>query len=163
LSVTSPQRRLSKLTGGYSMSRCSVLGASLIAVTLVGSVVVSAAEQKKVTHPRPAAAGQWRVIGQVTANFTADHDAIVVKGPNDDFHRIKIKVTDAPLHLKRLVVTYDNGEPERLDVRENIAKGGESRAIDLRGGRRSIRKIEFWYDTAGVLHGKADVTVFGQK
>jgi len=73
-------------------------------------------------------------------------------------------VTDAPLNLKRLLVTYDNGEPDRLDVRERIEQGGESRAIDLRGaGQRSLRKIEFWYDTAGVARGRADVTVFGMK
>jgi hypothetical protein len=89
------------------------------------------------------------VIGQVTANFTADHDVIVVKGPFDNFRRIKFKVTDAPLHITRLLVTYDNGEPDRLEVRERIEKGGENRAIDLRGvGQRSLRKIEFWYDTA---------------
>jgi hypothetical protein len=30
-------------------------------------------------------------------------------------------------------------------------------------GQRSLRKIEFWYDTAGGLRGRADVTVFGMK
>lgn len=41
---------------------------------------------------------------------------------------------------------------------------GESRAIDLQGvGKRSIPKIEFWYDTKGFLKGKANVTVFGMK
>lgn len=45
-----------------------------------------------------------------------------------------------------------------------IKKGGESRQIDLKGaGKRSLRKIEFWYETKGVLQGKADVTVFGMK
>jgi len=89
---------------------------------------------------------------------------IVVKGPYDNFRRIKFKVTGAPLNIRRLIVTYDNGAPDRLDVRERIEQGGESRAIDLRGvGQRSLRQIEFWYDTAGVLRGRADVTVFGMK
>jgi hypothetical protein len=49
-------------------------------------------------------------------------------------------------------------------VRQNIPKGGESRAIDLRGiGKRSVRKIEFWYETKGILNGRADVTIFGMK
>jgi len=125
---------------------------------------LNANAQDKVTHPRAGAPGEWRLIGQVTANLTADHDVIVVKGPFDNFRRIKFKVTDAPLNIKRLIVTYDNGEPDRLDVRERIEQGGESRAIHLRGvGQRSLRKIEFWYDTAGVGRGRADVTVFGMK
>jgi hypothetical protein len=124
----------------------------------------ASAEQDKVVHPRAGAPGTWRVIGQTTANLTADHDVLVVRGPYDNFRRIKFKVTDAPLNLKLLVVTYDNGTPDRLEVRERIEQGGESRAIDLRGaGKRSLRKIEFWYDTAGVLRGRADVTVFGMK
>lgn len=52
----------------------------------------------------------------------------------------------------------------RRDVRQTISQGGESRQIDLRGsGRRSIRKIEFWYDTKGIFKGRANVTVFGMK
>lgn len=117
-----------------------------------------------VTRPRPGPAGSWRVIGTVQANFKADHDTIVVRGANDDFRQLKFKVTDAPLNLRRVVVIYDNGEPDRLEVRQNIRKGGESRAIDLKGaGRRSLRKIDFWYETKGILQGKADVTVLGMK
>jgi hypothetical protein len=87
-----------------------------------------------------------------------------VQGPYDKFRRIKFKVTDAPLNLYRMVVTYDNGAPDKIEVRQNIPKGGESRAIDLRGaGKRGIRKIEFWYDTQGLLNGRADVTIFGMK
>jgi hypothetical protein len=34
--------------------------------------------------------------------------------------------------------------------------------VDLRGiGKRSVRKIEFWYETKGILNGQADVTLFG--
>jgi hypothetical protein len=135
-----------------------------VAAILVVSAVVVGAQERRVVRPRAGAPGTWRVIGQVTAGFTADHDTIVVAGPFDNFRKIKFKVTDAPLNLQRLVVTYDNGAPDELEVRENIKQGGESRAIDLRGvGKRSIRKIDFWYDTKGVLRGRADVTVFGQK
>ena len=73
-------------------------------------------------------------------------------------------MTDAGLNMQRMVVTYDNGEPDRIDVRQNISQGGESRAIDLKGiGKRSVRRIDFWYDTKGFLKGKANVTVFGMK
>ncbi len=119
---------------------------------------------QKVVHPKGGAPGQWRLLGTTHANHTADHDAIVVQGPYDNFRKLKFKVTDAPLNMQHMVVTYDNGAPDRIDVRENIAKGGESRVIDLRGvGKRSLRRVEFWYDTKGFLNGKADVTLFGMK
>ena len=119
---------------------------------------------QKVIRPRGGPAGSWRVLGTVQADFKADHDTIVVAGPNDDFRKLKFKVTDAPLKLRRVIVIYDNGQPDRLELRQDIPQGGESRAIDLKGsGRRSLRKIEFWYETKGILRGRADVTVFGMK
>jgi hypothetical protein len=143
--------------------RSTVLTVSTLALSL--TVLVTASIQaQKVVVPHAGAVGQWKVIGTVTANFTADHDSLVVKGPFDNFRKIKFKVTGAALNLHRLVVVYDNGEPDKLDVREDIAQGGESRPIDLRGiGQRSVRRIDFWYDTKGTMRGKASVTVFGQK
>lgn len=137
--------------------------AALLIAGLSVLLTLSALAQQ-VTRPRDGRAGSWRLIGTVQANFKADHDTIVVAGPNDDFRKLKFKVTDAPLKLRRVVVIYDNGEPDRLEVRQDIKKGGESRQIDLKGaGKRSLRKIEFWYETKGILQGRADVTVFGMK
>ncbi len=122
------------------------------------------AHAQKVVQPKGGSAGTWRLLGTTHANHSADHDAIIVKGPYDNFRKIKFKVTDAPLNMQRMVVTYDNGEPDKIEVRQNIPQGGESRVIDLKGvGKRSIRRIDFWYDTKGFLKGKADVTLFGMK
>ena len=138
------------------------LAMTLTLAALVGYTAPSLAQQ--VVHPKAGAAGEWRLIGQTHADHAADHDAIIVKGPFDNFRKIKFKVTDAPLNMQRMVVTYDNGQPDNIDIKQNIPQGGESRAIDLRGiGKRSVRRIDFWYDTKGFLKGKADVTVFGMK
>lgn len=134
----------------------------LIAATVLFTSGHAGAQQ--VARPAPGAPGQWRLIGQTHARHTADHDTIVVQGPFDNFRRIKFKVTDSPLRMHRVVVTYDNGAPDRLEVRHHIPRGGETRAIDLRGaGKRSLRKIEFWYDTKGILNGQATVLVYGMK
>ena len=141
-----------------------MLAAVAATVALAGAVPVHAVHADKVVKPNPGPAGSWRLIGQTHADHSNDHDTIVVKGPFDNFRKIKFKVTDAPLNMQYMLVTYDNGQPDRIDVRQNIPQGGESRAIDLKGvGQRSLRKVQFWYDTKGFLKGKADVTLFGMK
>jgi len=147
-------------TGRYAVVALTL--ALSAALTLAG--LASPAQAQQVVKPRAGNAGEWRLIGQTHADHAADHDSIVVKGPFDNFRKIKFKVTDAPLNMQHMVVTYDNGAPDKIDIRQNIAQGGESRVIDLRGiGKRSVRRIDFWYDTKGFLKGKADVTVFGMK
>jgi phosphoribosyl 1,2-cyclic phosphodiesterase len=144
------------------MQRIRLRILTLLAAVALGVPAVALAQQA--VRPNPGAAGEWRLIGQTHADHGADHDSIIVKGPFDNFRKIKFKVTDAPLNMQHMVVTYDNGNPDKIDIRQNIPQGGESRAIDLRGiGKRSVRRIDFWYDTKGFLKGKADVTVFGMK
>ena len=142
-------------------NRVRTMLAAVAAMVALASLPVDA---DKVVKPNPGPAGSWRLIGQTHADHSNDHDTIVVKGPYDNFRKIKFKLTDAPLNMQHMVVTYDNGQPDKIDVRQDITKGGESRAIDLKGvGTRSLRRVDFWYDTKGFLNGKADVTLFGMK
>jgi hypothetical protein len=133
----------------------------ILAGAIVGMFWTATANGQQLSQPKGGPNGSWVLIGQTQASHSADHDSITVVGRHDNFHRLKFKVTGAPLHMQRMVVTYDSGSPERIDVRQEIKQGGESRVIDLKGGKRSIRIIEFWYDAKGFLTGKADVTVFG--
>jgi hypothetical protein len=88
----------------------------------------------------------------------------MVAGPYDFFRSLKFKVTGAPLNMLRMIVRYDDGgAPEEIAVRYTIPRGGESRVIDLRGGKRKLRSVEFWYDTKSLLNAQADVTLFGIK
>ena len=55
-----------------------------------------------------------------------------------------------------------NGEKQELEVREEIQKGGESRVIDIKGNRRVILSVDFWYDTKGLINDKAIVELWGR-
>lgn len=150
------------------MKRTLRLLGTVAAVAAAAAAVLapapSAVAGQQVAQARPAPAGSWVLIGQTHASHGADHDGIVVKGPFDNFRAVKFKVTDAPLEMHHLVITYGNGKPDQIEVKQNIPKGGESRVIELKGvGTRHIRRIDFWYETKGLLNGRADVTVFGKK
>ncbi|MFM2362531.1 MAG: hypothetical protein RLZZ316_1433 [Bacteroidota bacterium] len=134
---------------------------AVVTLLLIAGMQVNA---QRVVKPRPGNTGSWRLLGTVQAGYAADHDIIIIRGPFDYFRRLKFKVTDAPLHMHRMVVRYDDSAlPENIDLRFNIPKGGESRIIDLRGRKRKLKSVEFWYDTKGLFNGKADVTLFGIK
>ncbi len=118
---------------------------------------------QQVRYPKPGAPGTWQVLGRTSANLTGDHDAIILRGPFNNFRQIKFRVSDAPLDIRRMTVTYDNGSTERIETRFTIPQGGDSRVIDLRGGSRKLRRVDFWYDTRGTFKGRADVTLYGRK
>src|SRR5262245_31483945 len=97
--------------------RMALFKALLAAMALL---LVGTLQAQTTVKPRPAPAGTWTLIGTTVADYSIDHDSIIVKGKHDNFSKIKFKVTEAPLNLHRLVVTYDNGEPDEVSVPEII-------------------------------------------
>jgi hypothetical protein len=117
----------------------------------------------KVNSTETFHADNWKELGRVKAGHNGDHDRIEVNGPHDAYRRLKFRVENSPLNMSKMVVVYEDGAPENIDVRNDIPKGGESRSIDLKGGKRKLKSVEFWFDTKGVLNGKAEVILYGTK
>ncbi len=105
---------------------------------------------------------RWNFIGDKIAAFGPDRDVLHVTG-NDNYRQIKIRVTGAPLYIVDMDIYFDNGEKMNVPLKNRFRQGGESRVIDLPGGSRNLKKIEFLYETIGVAKGKARVAVCGKR
>lgn len=131
---------------------------------LLAVFMIQGVSAQQVARPRSGPTGSWRYLGTTSARSTADHDVIIVAGPYDFFRKLKFKVKDSGLEMYYILVRYDDGgAPERIETRFNIPQGGESRVIDIRGGKRKLKSVEFYYRDKGVLNGKADVMLYGIK
>ena len=105
---------------------------------------------------------QWNLIGERRVNFAIDRDVIHVTG-NDNYRQIKLKVKDGPVHILDMDVHFENDDKFDVSIKQRIGKDGESRVIDLPGGGRNIKKIEFWYETKGFMKGRGRVQVWGKR
>ncbi|MBT1695900.1 hypothetical protein KK083_03355 [Fulvivirgaceae bacterium PWU4] len=105
----------------------------------------------------------WHHIGHTTASFKTQNESISVLGA-DEFTALKIKVSEAPVHLQRLQVFYESGDMEEIDVREHFANGSESTVIQLKHPDKDIQKVAFTYNTEANARGeKADIDLYGLK
>lgn len=110
-----------------------------------------------------AARADWRFMADKWVNYGVDRDVISFGDLKDDFRQIKIRITDAPLRMYDMKIYFDNGDVQDVALKSLFRQGDESRVIDLNGGMRHLRKIEFWYETKGVRRGKARVAVWGKR
>jgi hypothetical protein len=82
----------------------------------------------------------------------------------DKFKSIRIKVTDAPIHIASMVIYYESGDPQNVDLASDLKAGGESRVIEVQGGARAIKRVAFVYKTvANAKNDKAHVELYGMK
>ena len=112
---------------------------------------------------RAGAKADWDLLGTRQVNDRADHDIIAVSSSRGDFRRIKFSVQRASVDFHRVVVHFGNGSDQRVELRNTIKAGGESRAVDLEGNDRVIRSVEFWYDANTIRGRRAQVRVFGMR
>jgi len=109
---------------------------------------------------RPDTTG-WRKLGDAWVNGRVDRDSIHVGRDDGRFARIMLVVTDSDLELRDLVVHFGNGQRWSPGMRHAFREGSRSRAIDLPGNVRFIKRVELVY---GNLPGggRARVELWGQ-
>jgi hypothetical protein len=126
-------------------------------------VTVLAASGCVVHEAPPARPGEahamrngFSYLSERTVNGGVDHDVIHVGRQDGKFHEIMIVVERAPIELFDLVVTFGNGERYEPHTRLVFGADSTSRNIDLPGGVRFIKRVDFRY---GNLVGGAQAKV----
>src|SRR5688572_30962802 len=95
--------------------------AAVMILILVTAFVAFAQKPAVVTNNEPG----WQKIGEITASFKMQNESIVVLGA-DEFDAIRLKVTDAPIHIERVQVFYESGDLEEINVRNELQAGGQT-------------------------------------
>ena len=127
------------------------------------SLATSGLAQTQTVTPEPGIPGQWVWIGDVRVRRPSSQDTLRLSGSHTDFRAIKFDVVNATVHLDTMRIRFDDGSFSNIGIGLDIPAGMHSPAYDLPGGRRTIRRIEFWHETVGSFRGPAVVSVFGLK
>jgi hypothetical protein len=91
----------------------------------------------------------WTLLTKQEVNFRDDRDRINVGdvGRHDGrFKELQIRVDGAPVEIRKMVVTFDNGERFDAIHRHRFDDNSRTLVIDLPGGqRRDIKSIDLNY------------------
>jgi hypothetical protein len=105
---------------------------------------------------------KWERLGSRKVNYGLDKDAIAVGAHEGGYTKLKVVVKGGAINMHKMIVHYGNGTKENIALRHNFSKRSASRIIDLKGGKRIIKKITFFYDTKNLARSRATVHVFGR-
>lgn len=88
--------------------------------------------------------GRWEKLGEKSVSLYTERD-VIRSAHKGFFSRIKIHVKGNPVEFKKVYVKFLDGSSQEINLRRVIPAGGESREIDLRGHKRIIKEIVFYY------------------
>ncbi len=112
--------------------------------------------------PAAAARRGWELIGERVVSDRVDHDTVVVTRAEGTFQAVQIRVLERPVQFRSMKIHFANGDTQNVELRDRIRAGGKSRVIDVEGGDRVIKTIEFVYDAQALGGRTAKVRVFGR-
>jgi hypothetical protein len=106
------------------------------------------------------ASSAWDKLGERWVNGRADRDIIHVGRREGRFHKIQLVVEHSALEMFDVRVVFGDGSTYSPPTRLVFEPSSTSRVIDLPGGARVIRRVEFRY---GNLPGggRAQVELWG--
>jgi hypothetical protein len=141
--------------------RCRVLTCLVLALfsAATAGCVVATARPAPVAVPAPRSG--FVFLGERAVNGSVDRDRIHVGRRDGQFREIMVVVERAPVELYDVVVTFGNGERFSPNTRLVFGPDSSSRSIDLPGGPRVIRNVDFRY--GNLVHGaRAKVELWGR-
>lgn len=133
------------------MSILRPLAVTLVALSLTACVVKTrpgtrAAERRNDAHDRRVEAMTgWDKLGERWIQGGVDKDVIPVGRADGRFTKIKLKAEHSALELFDVQVVFADGTSFSPGTRLVFGQGAWSRDIDLPGGARAIRRVEFRY------------------
>ena len=104
-----------------------------------------------------------KVLGDAEINRKSGTAQIEVGAEEGLARRIKFEVRGTDVEFKKVTISYDNGDPEELDVRDNVRRGGKTRAIDLKGGNRVIKRVVIAFKVDKDADRDARIILLGTK
>lgn len=110
------------------------------------------------------AGGPWVELGERTVDDRVERDVIEVTASRGQFTAVRLEVRKHGVRFLDMKVVFGDGTVQDVPLQTVIMAGGESRIIDLRGGARVIRRVEFTYEARSIGTGnKALIRLFGRR
>jgi hypothetical protein len=132
---------------------------ALVALLLAsGCVIRTGGDVNDPPARRASSNDRWEKLGQGTANGRNDHDVVNVGRSEGTFRAIRFVVRNSSVRMSDVVIHFTDGTQYSPQTRAVFSEGVTSNTIDLPGGRRTIRSVNFRYsDSSGTGSGVVEV------
>lgn len=104
-------------------------------------------------------AQQWGRLGCQSVGFNIDRDVIRVGRRDGAFRAIRLRAAGNDIYLLDLKVVYGSGAADNIPVRAEIRAGTSSGALDLKGDRWIIPRVEMIYRSRPNFRDQAEICV----
>lgn len=105
----------------------------------------------------------WKILGQTTVSEGVDRTQIMINAKKGTFRQIKVQVKKASVQIERLILHFEKNEKQVVWLKNNFEEGSWSKVVNVKGGKRAIKKVVFWYSKSDSGDKKPVVFLWGRQ
>ena len=105
---------------------------------------------------------RWAVVGYDEVKFNQDKGVIPIKLKDKAFASVRLTFQGKSIDMHHISIQFDNGESQTVPLKKKFKDGDVSKIIDLHGGLRVIKKVEYYYTPDLLAKKKAFVELIGK-
>lgn len=106
--------------------------------------------------------GNWENLGARKVNYGVERDEIAVTAWKGTYRALRLKVEGAPIRLISATIHYGNGTKQKLVINKRIPANSFTRAFDLPGRKRIVKRVSFVYKTVPKAPKRATIRLQGR-
>ena len=106
--------------------------------------------------------GKWEKLGEHTLTLELHNGEFNFPENSPVLSAIKIRSKKGAINLQRCMIYFANGEKVSIELRNDIAPGAESRAINLAGNNKPMTRFVYWYGVSQSGAEKAEIEIWGR-
>ncbi len=129
-----------------------------------GDAVVKVFGEPILAHLPPKNA-DWLLLGEKSVGFAVDRDVVAIGHSEEwfkdrSFSKLHIVAERNDVTMIAMRIVYLNGFAESIRI-DQLIRQGRPLAVDLRGGRSFLRRIELTYRARPSFRGDALIRIYG--
>ena len=105
----------------------------------------------------------WKVLGQTTVSEGVDRTQIMINAKKGTFRQIKLQVKKASVEIERLILHFEKDEKQVVWLKHDFKEGSWSKVVNVKGGKRAIKKVVFWFSQSDLGDEKPVVYLWGRQ
>ena len=142
--------------------RLTHIGVAIVALATLGGLTQAQAQRQGRDRDDDRGRSQWVQLGCQQVSFRGrDRDSIRVGRREGRFTAIRLAARGNDVEVLDLKVVYGNGNPDDIRVARLIRRGDHTDRLDLKGGERTISRIDMVYRQRPDFGGRATVCAEG--
>ncbi len=129
-------------------------------LALIMTIITLGQVQQSFAQHATSATDEWTYLGNRRADYTLDHDVMLIVEGSSPIKALKFIITQGTLTMHRCTIHFTDGDTKDVEFLDEVDYATNGITMNIPDSEKTIDGVSFWYDTQDNSDKKSIVEVW---